>query len=67
MAMICKNGAKECDGCMKCHGEVEPLRCLSCGEKLDYFDTIYYFKESTEIVGCEYCIGKKSADALEDL
>lgn len=35
MAMICKSGARECDGCMACHTDPEPIgRCAVCKEPI---------------------------------
>lgn len=35
MAMICKTGARECDGCMACHTDPEPIgRCSACDEPI---------------------------------
>lgn len=67
MAMICRNGARECDGCMDCYQEPGPFHCPVCGAQLDYGDNVYFVRENDEIIGCECCIGTKNADSLEDL
>lgn len=67
MAMICANGCRECDGCGSCFAEPPTFHCPICGAPLDYCDTIYFVRECEEIIGCECCIGTKSADALEEL
>ena len=67
MAMICKYGGRECDGCQDCYEEPRAIRCPACGGPLDYGDKIYYLREGGDVLGCENCIGTKDADALEYL
>lgn len=66
MAMICKYGGRECDGCQNCIEEEPNIHCPICGSMLDYCDTVYYSREDDEILGCENCIGTKSADKLQE-
>ena len=42
MAMICKNGARECDGCGSCFTDPKPIgRCAACREPV-YGDDDHY-------------------------
>ena len=66
MAMACVNNARECDGCGDCFRDPKLIHCPMCGAGLDQDCTIYYHRESDEILGCESCIGTKQADALMD-
>lgn len=52
MAMICVNGARECDGCMACQKDPDPIYCGICGKEVE---TIYRDKDGYE-VGCNNCI-----------
>ena len=42
MAMICKSGARECDGCMSCQPEPEIIgECAACGDLIYACDDVY--------------------------
>lgn len=42
MAMICKRGSRECDGCMTCHDEpVYAGECEHCGEPIPIYEDHY--------------------------
>ena len=60
MAMICKSGGRECDGCMSCYAE-NPL-CPICSNETD---TYYYNRHSGDIVGCGECLS--TTDAWESV
>lgn len=60
MAMICKNGCKECDGCMRCYEEPKPYFCPVCGKEVEEF----VYQTDGEIIGCESCVEKT---CIEDL
>lgn len=60
MAMTCVNGAKECDGCMRCQGQGDALKCPVCGEELSIFDTVYV--QNDEVIGCEHCTETSTAE-----
>lgn len=65
MAMVCKTGARECDGCMRCEKEAKPLICPHCGQVLEHGEKVY--KQEGWILGCEYCIEVRDAeDELDD-
>lgn len=66
MGYYCINGSRECFCCMDCKPDPELVHCPMCGAWLDRDCTIYYHRESDEILGCESCIGTKQADALMD-
>ena len=55
MAMICRSGCRECDGCMSCQDEM-PI-CPVCDNETD----AYYFDKYNEIIGCDECVEKKDA------
>lgn len=44
MAMICRSGASECDGCMSCQEQIAVYTCAGCGEEIyegeDYYKII---------------------------
>ena len=66
MAMICRNGARECDGCMACYPEPEIVgKCDGCGDEIhsdeDYFDIngelihedcLYSWAERYRVIKC---------------
>ena len=58
MAMHCIHGG-ECDGCMACQPDPEPIYCDICGKEVE---TLYKDKDG-EIVGCDNCI--KQVDPLQ--
>ncbi|MCI8704198.1 MAG: hypothetical protein HFE60_07940 [Anaerotignum sp.] len=49
MALVCVNGAKECDGCMRCQPAPPPCPC--CGSE-DY--EVRYIQEG-DWIGCDSC------------
>lgn len=54
MALVCKYGNKECDGCMRCFdNEVKPddVVCSICGQPI----TDKYY-EIDDLVYCEECM-----------
>ncbi len=40
MGLVCRNGARECDGCGECKSEKEGIFCESCGARIEG-DEIY--------------------------
>lgn len=53
MAMVCINGAKECDGCMRCQPSPQP--CPNCDSE-EYH--IKYIQDG-EWIGCDECIDEE--------
>lgn len=51
VAMICVYGG-ECNGCMRCQQDPEPIYCEICGEEVEYL----YKNADGEVVGCDNCI-----------
>lgn len=67
MAMICRNGARECTGCMEClDGEVRELYCPACGKKIYEDSQMFEDKRSGDILGCERCIKVHYAEEIAD-
>lgn len=63
MASTCVNGARECDGCMRCKENTE-LVCPVCECELSRRDMVY--THNGEVVGCGHCIEESTAgDELE--
>lgn len=54
MAMICVNGCRECDGCMACQHDPEPICCEVCGKEVEHL----YKNADGDVVGCDNCIRK---------
>ena len=52
MGLVCKNGAKECEGCICCKSASEVYYCPVCGNEPE--EVIYM--TDNEIVGCDMCI-----------
>lgn len=55
MALVCRNGGKECCGCGNCreNGDFEHLQCHFCGEALDGDDG---YRDSLFAVLCLECL-----------
>lgn len=54
MAYHCIRGKGECDGCMDCRPEPEPIYCDICGAEVEYL----YKDINGDVVGCDQCIRK---------
>lgn len=59
MAMVCKTGARECDGCMNCQDDDHAIHiCVGCGRRI-YAGDIFY-----SVLGelyCENCVSLELA------
>ena len=59
--MICRNGSRECDGCMFCYddGDRPAMECAECGK------TIYAGDDFYRVVGdsyCDKCVSRETAE-----
>ena len=54
--MFCKDGTKECTGCMACQSDPEPLICPFCSKEADYF----YYDIDGDLFACDRCVVKKN-------
>lgn len=62
LAMICKNGCRECDGCMMCYPDEVVYVCTICGKECDEV----YFDKYGEIFACDNCVRKKEWWEMND-
>lgn len=51
MAMTCSILDRECDGCMTCYTEAEPIRCPVCDAVAEVL-----YKQEGIIIGCNVCV-----------
>lgn len=54
MSVVCKNGARECTGCMDCQTESYAVICPHCGHRLEPYERAYTINE--DMIGCELCV-----------
>lgn len=52
MAMICVYDGRECDGCMRCQSDPDPIYCEVCGKEVERI----YKNADGDVVGCDNCI-----------
>lgn len=55
MALSCKHGGRECDGCMSCQPERVQVCCPMCGQVLRSGEHIYRL-DNGDVLGCEHCV-----------